>query len=99
MRQSESESESGSEGGLGGGDGKEKNVSGGTTHVLHVRVKKDQTHQPLRLDAFLATRLPSCSRARIQESVKAGKITVNGGVQVKPAFKLRPGDEVFMTQR
>jgi tRNA pseudouridine synthase 2 len=38
--------------------------------------------------------LPTCSRARIQESVKAGAIRVNGNVQVKPAFKLRPGDEV-----
>ena len=74
----------------------ENAASSGTTHVLHVLAKRDhQPQQVIRLDAFLSARLPTCSRARIQESVKAGAIRVNGNVQVKPAFKLRPGDEVL----
>ncbi|QDZ19874.1 pseudouridine synthase [Chloropicon primus] len=50
----------------------------------------------VRLDAFLSDQLVerNLSRARIQESVRAGTATVNGRVQVKPAYKLRPGDEV-----
>ncbi|WZN58960.1 RNA pseudouridine synthase [Chloropicon roscoffensis] len=50
----------------------------------------------LRLDSFLSERLTgrNLSRARIQESVRAGTATVNGRVQVKPAHKLWPGDEV-----
>lgn len=55
-----------------------------------------QTGKTVRLDAFLSTKLAerNLSRARIQESVRAGTATVNGQVQVKPAYKLRPGDEV-----
>mmetsp|Transcript_24758 Transcript_24758/g.53282 ORF Transcript_24758/g.53282 Transcript_24758/m.53282 type:complete len:455 (-) Transcript_24758:15-1379(-) len=47
-----------------------------------------------RLDTFLSSKLPDLSRARIQESVRAGTATVNGTVQLKPAFKVQPGDEV-----
>ena len=61
------------------------------------RVENKGSHEvsnTRRLDAFLCSQLPDLSRARIQESVRAGTASVNGRVQIKPAFKLRPGDEV-----
>lgn len=39
----------------------------------------------LRLDAFLAARLPSASRARLQASIKEGLVAVNGRLQVGQA--------------
>jgi hypothetical protein len=40
----------------------------------------------LRLDAFLAARLPTASRARLQMSIKGGLVAVNGRPQVHRAF-------------
>jgi 23S rRNA pseudouridine1911/1915/1917 synthase len=48
-----------------------------------------------RLDSFLATRLDSVSRARVQELVFGGKILVNGAV-AKASFKLRGGEQIFI---
>jgi hypothetical protein len=36
----------------------------------------------LRLDAFLAAKLPAASRARLQASIKEGLVVVNGRQQV-----------------
>ena len=40
----------------------------------------------LRLDAFLAAKLPAASRARLQASIKGGLVVVNGRQQVWPLF-------------
>ena len=50
-----------------------------------------------RLDAFLATKLPNASRARLQTSIKKGFVRVNGSDKVKSSQQLRPGDKVSCT--
>ncbi|GAB4822268.1 hypothetical protein N2152v2_009314 [Parachlorella kessleri] len=48
----------------------------------------------LRLDAYLANKLPQASRARLQASIREGLVTVNGRPQPKAAYAVRPGDVV-----
>ncbi len=59
----------------------------------HILVDPGQV--PLRIDKFLVDRTFRISRNRIQEGLKAGAITVNGA-EVKPNYKVTPGDEVKM---
>jgi 23S rRNA pseudouridine1911/1915/1917 synthase len=47
----------------------------------------------VRLDLWLALRLPDLSRSRIKSLVEAGDVLVAGRVQ-KPSARLRPGQEV-----
>src|ERR1700752_3662554 len=46
-----------------------------------------------RLDQFLAVRLDSVSRARVQEMIAAGKVLVNDA-PAKPSLKLRGGERI-----
>ena len=48
----------------------------------------------VRLDTFLSTKLSSVSRARLQASIKEGMVKVNGTLQVKASYAVRPGDAV-----
>jgi 23S rRNA pseudouridine1911/1915/1917 synthase len=48
----------------------------------------------VRLDAYLATKLPQTSRARLQASIKGGLITVNGSPQSKASYVIKHGDVV-----
>lgn len=48
----------------------------------------------VRLDAYLATKLPQASRARLQASIKEGLVSVNGRPQAKASYAVRPGDLV-----
>ncbi|KAL4856789.1 RNA pseudouridine synthase 2 [Chlorella vulgaris] len=62
----------------------------------------DLTKSKLRLDSFLAAKLPSASRARLQASIKGGLVAVNGRPQAsraallaaKASHGVRPGDVV-----
>ena len=47
-----------------------------------------------RLDAWLASAAPALSRARWQELIKAGHVTVNGAVRAKPNQAVREGDRI-----
>ncbi|RMF06640.1 MAG: RluA family pseudouridine synthase [Candidatus Neomarinimicrobiota bacterium] len=48
-----------------------------------------------RLDVFLATFLPECSRSRLQKIIRQGLVTVDGRVQ-RPGYRLRPGEQVLV---
>jgi 23S rRNA pseudouridine1911/1915/1917 synthase len=50
----------------------------------------------LRLDQWLASRLPDISRVRVQQLIEQRKIQVNGNVP-KPSIKLRGGEEIIIT--
>lgn len=43
-----------------------------------------------RLDAFLSGNLPTVSRSKVAQSIKEGKVLVNGAVANKPATKVGP---------
>ncbi|GBC97064.1 Ribosomal large subunit pseudouridine synthase D [bacterium HR16] len=49
----------------------------------------------VRLDVFLAQRLPDVSRAQIQRWIEAGVVELNGRV-AKPNVRLKAGDEVYL---
>jgi 23S rRNA pseudouridine1911/1915/1917 synthase len=48
----------------------------------------------VRLDHFLAARLPRYSRARLQEWIEAARVTVNGAPACKASLKLRGGERI-----
>ncbi len=50
-------------------------------------------HAGKRLDQFLAAQLPDVSRARVQQAIESGKVTVNGK-PAKASLRLRPDDRV-----
>lgn len=50
----------------------------------------------IRLDKWLAERMPQVSRQRWQEWIEAGGVQVNGE-RVKPAYRLRTGDRIEYT--
>lgn len=52
---------------------------------------------PLRLDQFLTTQLPQCSRSRIQQWIRAGAVSVGGTVTTRPSTLIAPGSEVELT--
>ncbi len=59
----------------------------------HYRFKADPGQSLLRIDKFLSDRLENSSRTRIQNAANAGNILVNNN-QVKPNYKVKPGDIV-----
>ncbi|MDE0471738.1 MAG: RluA family pseudouridine synthase [Ekhidna sp.] len=61
----------------------------------HYRIKVDAGQDLLRIDKFLMDRLPNVTRTKIQNGIKDGFVTVNGG-HVKPNYKAHPGDEVIV---
>lgn len=51
----------------------------------------DENDENIRLDAYLANLIEGISRSKLQDFIKNGNITVNGGVK-KPSYKIREGD-------
>lgn len=59
-------------------------------------VHAEPTDSGKRLDHFLQEKLPQFSRSRLQEWVKAGRVSVNGSPERKPSFALRGGEAVVV---
>lgn len=53
------------------------------------------TEEGVRLDVFLAQRLPDVSRAQIQRWIEAGYVELNGKI-ARPNMRLKAGDEVYL---
>ena len=49
-----------------------------------------------RVDVYVADRLPKASRTKVQRSIKAGEITVNGA-PTKKSYPVEPGDVIAVT--
>ncbi len=76
-------------------------LTASTTHDHAFTVQDDDVADStkLRLDAFLAQRITdeSTSRARLQATIKDGKVTVNGKLLKKPSHVVKVGDLVACT--
>uniref|UniRef100_A0A7C9E396 RNA-binding S4 domain-containing protein n=1 Tax=Opuntia streptacantha TaxID=393608 RepID=A0A7C9E396_OPUST len=48
----------------------------------------------LRLDAWISSKIVGISRARVQSSIRAGLVSVNGRIVDKVSYAVRTGDEV-----
>jgi len=59
----------------------------------YIRLEVDPKQSALRIDRFLMDRLSSISRTKVQEAIKFGQVLVNLD-QVKPNYKVRPGDVI-----
>lgn len=51
-----------------------------------------------RLDKYMAAKLTSVSRTRLQRLIKDGAVKVNGHFVTKPSFTLRPNDRVILLE-
>ncbi len=47
-----------------------------------------------RLDQYVARQMPSLSRSSAAKLIEEGSVAVNGGVQPKAGYKIKPGDRV-----
>ena len=57
----------------------------------------DKGQEPMRVDKWLQIRTENITRNKIQQSIEAGYLTVNGKI-VKSNYRVKPGDEVVMIQ-
>jgi 23S rRNA pseudouridine1911/1915/1917 synthase len=64
------------------------------TEEKHFSFLVDEDDSGERLDAFLSAQLPELSRSRIQKAIRAGDVIVDGAPSLKPAQKVREGEEV-----
>ncbi|MDB5230132.1 MAG: ribosomal large subunit pseudouridine synthase [Chitinophagaceae bacterium] len=55
----------------------------------------DRGQEPIRIDKWIQSRLENATRNKIQKSIEAGFLTVNGKSQ-KSNYKIRPGDEIVL---
>ncbi|MBS1934866.1 MAG: RluA family pseudouridine synthase [Bacteroidetes bacterium] len=58
-------------------------------------IKVDKGQQPLRIDKFLVQRIENATRNKVQQSIEAGRVLVNGK-QVQPNYKIRQSDEIIV---
>lgn len=65
----------------------------------HHHIIADPKQELLRIDKFLMDRLPNVTRNKLQAGIKDGLVKVNGD-QVKPNYKVHPGDNIhiYLTQ-
>ncbi|RSK30267.1 RluA family pseudouridine synthase [Hymenobacter metallilatus] len=81
---------------LEGATGAEEDEEGGDELYEHHRITADRRQELLRLDKFLLNRLPSTSRTRIQNAIKAEAVQVNDRA-VKSNYRVKPGDTITIT--
>ncbi|MBX0292791.1 RluA family pseudouridine synthase [Hymenobacter sp. HSC-4F20] len=62
----------------------------------HHRIRADRRQELLRLDKFLLNRLPSTSRTRIQNAIRAEAVQVNDR-PVKSNYRVKPLDVITIT--
>src|SRR5207253_11013817 len=65
-----------------------------STHVQLI-VLKNKAHG--RLDRFLADNLPEYSRSRVQQLIRTGFVTLNGGA-TRARYLVHTGDKIELTE-
>jgi 23S rRNA pseudouridine1911/1915/1917 synthase len=58
---------------------------------IELRVEESK----VRLDKFLADRVPDLSRSAVQKLIGSGRVTVDGEI-AKPSHKVRPGEDIVL---
>lgn len=61
----------------------------------HYRIIADPKQALIRIDKFLMDRLPNVTRSKLQAGIRDGFVRVNDK-EVKPNYKVHPGDEIFI---
>ncbi|MFZ9209098.1 MAG: RluA family pseudouridine synthase [Sediminibacterium sp.] len=55
----------------------------------------DKGQEPFRIDKWVQTHMEGATRSKVQQSIEAGFLTVNGK-NIKSNYKVRPGDEILI---
>lgn len=76
-----------------GAQGDEQELSEELYERLSIRV--DGGQEPLRLDKFLVARMMGASRNKVQQSISAGMVLINGKT-VKANHLIKPGEEILV---
>lgn len=50
-----------------------------------------------RIDAFLSAQIPELSRSRIQKSIRAGELSIDGGPAGKPSRRVHEGERIELS--
>jgi len=58
-------------------------------------IKVDKGQEPMRIDKFLVKRIENASRNKVQQSIDAGRVLVNGQT-VQSNYKIKPQDEIIV---
>ena len=61
----------------------------------HHHIVVDDGQELLRIDKFLMDRVPNVTRTKVQNGIRDGFVKVNG-VEVKPNYKVHPGDKIVI---
>ncbi|KAF7817668.1 RNA pseudouridine synthase 2, chloroplastic [Senna tora] len=80
-------------------DGDQESVDSKRTNYAGVRLEEtvDIKSGKLRLDSWISYRINGISRARVQSSIRAGLVHVNGRVVDKVSFNVKAGDKINCT--
>lgn len=62
---------------------------------VHHRLVADPKQTLIRIDKFLMDRLANVTRNKLQDGIRQGFVKVNDK-EVKPNYKIRPGDEIIV---
>jgi 23S rRNA pseudouridine1911/1915/1917 synthase len=69
------------------------------TNRTSVSFLVDEDDSGSRLDAYLSAQLPELSRSRVQKSIKAGEVLVDGAPAAKPSRKVGEGERIAIAFR
>ncbi|KAK4275071.1 hypothetical protein QN277_018211 [Acacia crassicarpa] len=80
-------------------DGEQEPVLVNRTNYAGVRLEEtvDTGSGKLRLDSWISSRINGISRARVQSSIRAGLVHVNGRAVHKVSFNVKTGDKINCT--
>ncbi len=57
----------------------------------HIKLVIDKGQEPLRIDKFLMNRIENATRSKVQHTIEAGNVLVNGK-QIKSNYRVKPAD-------
>lgn len=71
-------------------------MSGDNTPNEQIKLIVPSGQAKVRLDTYLTHQIQNVTRNKIQQAIKAGKVTVNGK-NVKPSVLISPKDVIIVT--
>ncbi|XP_054817981.1 RNA pseudouridine synthase 2, chloroplastic isoform X2 [Prosopis cineraria] len=80
-------------------DGEQETVFSKRTNYAGVQLEEtvDAISGKIRLDSWISSRISGITRARVQSSIRAGLVLVNGRVVDKASFNVKVGDKINCT--
>ncbi len=64
--------------------------------IEKISLSVDKDSEKVRLDRFLASKIPHLSRTRLQHLIASGNVSVSGSTDLKPGRKLATGEDIVV---